>query len=386
MASKKVKIIDMVYELWFPKTVTKIYIVVKRESDPPQDAYAFSKEYMYLDRMGDKDLILYTYAFLSKYYPNTNIEICISEDFIKRADYEKNNLVILGGPSSNHEVCQQFMNTEVLSKCFKYPPNAVKKSEICGNCPHIKDECGRECVCIDRTLYEYQSGSVIVDKIEAERAKIPNNRVINLDNGKVQVVDCVIVDKSIFASIINPFKPDKRVILISGIHCMGGVGAFRAFDASTHQSVENYQYYRDKLAGVKEFAAVFDVNINPRSGTPIACPVLERSVLLNLENDKAVNISGCFEIECKEELKFDLYADRDECLSMQREMRVYEHDENFPDFGNKVREFNRGATEWLSKLQSFYDKRVSRDVAKNLHSDFEHICGQYRILKEESGI
>ena len=94
--------------------------------------------------------------------------------------------------------------------------------------------------------------------------------------------------------------------LISGIHCMGGVGAFRAFDVSTHQSVENYQYYRDKLAGVKEFATVFDVNINPRSGILIACPILEKSVLLNLENGKAVDVIGCFDIECKEELKCDL--------------------------------------------------------------------------------
>ena len=67
-------------------------------------------------------------------------------------------------------------------------------------------------------------------------------------------------------------------------------------------------------------------------------------------------------------------------------MRIYEHDEKFPDSGKKVRVFNRGATEWLSKLRCLYGKRVSRDVAKNHHSDFEHICGQYRLLKEESGI
>lgn len=386
MASRKTKVIDSVYEVWFPKTVKKIYIVVKRDSDPPQDAYAFSKEYKYLDRMGDKDLILYTYVFLSRYYPDANIEICISEDFIKRADYEKNNLVILGGPSSNHEVCQQFMAASVISKHLKYPPNEVRKVELCGKCPHIKDTCQRESICIDNELYYYQSGSVIVDRIEAEKAKIPENRVKSLENGKVQVLDCVMVDKSIFASIFNPFSQDKKVILISGIHCMGGVGAFRAFDAASRQSIDNYEYYKEKIAGTREFVAVFNVEINPRSGTPIACPNLKESILLNLDNEKSVIAGVEFKIDVKEEIEFDLYADREECFAMQREMRVYEYDENIPDFSNKVKQFISETIKWSNKLQGYYNKIISVDIAKSLHSEFEDLRRQYQLLKGISGV
>lgn len=386
MAPRKTKVTDAVYEVWFPKNVKNIFIVVKRDSNPPEDAYAFSKEYKYLDRMGDKDLILYTYVFLSRYYPNANIEICISEDFIKRADYEKNNLVILGGPSSNHEVCQQFMATSVISKHLRYPPNEVRKVELCGKCLHIKDFCPRESICIDNELFYYQSGSVIVDRIEAEKAKIPENRVNSLGNGKVQVLDCVMVDKSIFASIINPFSQDKKVILISGIHCMGGVGAFRAFDTVSQQSIDNYRYYKEKIAGAKEFIAVFDVEINPRSGTPIACPRLKENILFNLDDEKSVIIGTEFKVDDKEELEFDLYADREECLAMQREMRVYEYDENIPDFSSKVKQFVSATTRWVSKIQVYYGKIISADSAKSLHHEFEGLRSQYQALKGISGI
>ena len=107
-----------IHDFWFDKSVEEIYIVTMRESMPKKDAYKISNDYAYCDNCGDLDLLFGAYGLLNRFYPNAKISFFYAEDFKRTVrDWEKKNILVLGGPNTKNDVCRFFMY-EALPKIY----------------------------------------------------------------------------------------------------------------------------------------------------------------------------------------------------------------------------------------------------------------------------
>lgn len=312
------------HDFWFDKETREIYIVSLRVSKPPRDAYKYSNDYAYADNLGDRDALFYIYALLSRYYPAANIQIYYSDDFIDSVrDWEKKNILIVGGPSSLHKVSQFFMyealpivykNVKPKLPQFWYPPKfsadlkphenrSYSKERLCPECNIIK-KCVRHAFCIK----ENNQGRLIMPEIWEEVSMLKSNignenefdtdRVLReLGNGKIVISGCVKKDIGLFATFTNPFDGEakNKVVMIQGIFTFGVLGTCQAMSADKLFSLENYNklYYEFIDLNSKDFIAYFDIEINEQR--EVRPSRLDTTKVINLsDNENSHKIENIF--------------------------------------------------------------------------------------------
>jgi len=270
-----------IHKYWFKSNVNEIIIVTSKESKPPRDAYTFSKNYAYLDQVGDKDLVFYTAQLLARHYPAANIEIYFSGDLTK--GHRQKNLVVLGGPSGRNQVCQYFMEQEEIAMVFKYPPKPALKTVKCKKCSNIANDCPRESICVYGNILGYEADIVEAEMNDAVEASVDNSRIVDIGGGRVLIHDCIKRDYGFFAAFDNPYNLDSRVVMISGIHTYGGCGSFLAFEDRCNRSNENYKKVSLKLGNKNNFFSYFSVDVCRDQGSPVSCPEVEDGRIFNFE-------------------------------------------------------------------------------------------------------
>jgi|GEM_PF-6914493 len=279
------------YDFWFKETSIEIYIVCQRVSIPPNDAYKYSNDYAYNDNLGDKDALFYAYALLYRNYPTANIQIYYAEDFMEKVrNWEKKNILIIGGPNSKNPVCQ-FFTYEVLPNIHKklkkglprymFPPkyqHELKPNEnqnyckevICKGCPKIKS-CERLALCIKNDtdvalIFPEVGDEIIVPETEIKLNDNLNTEIVKDENNKLRISAFVKKDIGIFATFQNPFDENQhnQIVMISGVYTFGVVGTCQAMSASSRLSINNYNdlYFEFIDNRTRDFIAYFEIDIN----------------------------------------------------------------------------------------------------------------------------
>jgi hypothetical protein len=225
---------ELIYELWFPRETHTIWIVCPTIHEPGEFATPANPDFTYLDNLGDTDALLNVMVFLSSYYPRATIEKFSSEDFA--AGHEHSNLVVIGGPGSDGEISNRLCR-ELMSSMN----SRVSYSEDC-----------------DRMLIAGTSSAELV----AEFSKNPAKRR----------------DYGYFARFPNPYNEDATIVLLSGIHTTGVLGAAHAF-GDRRESLRNFLAVHKSAANPRSFECHFEVNALIRS---IQVPRIELANIASL--------------------------------------------------------------------------------------------------------
>lgn len=186
--------------------------------DPPSQTKTLFSEvqspnYVYLDRLGDKDAMLEVMILLSRLYPSAKIRKFTSNNFPSESLDE--NLVIVGGPGTDKE-----------------PSNNI-------------------CKLITGKINTHVSYS---DDFEEMIIKGKTKLSAEYDNKQVSA------DYGYFARISNPLNPRSTIILVHGIHTYGVLGASRAFSDQL-LAVKNVQTILNKMGLNPYFESWFRVDV-----------------------------------------------------------------------------------------------------------------------------
>jgi hypothetical protein len=215
------------YDFWFPADTAEIYIVASPADEKVQDAHLASRNYAFMDNLGDRDAILEIVKLLSRFYPNAHISIMETEKFPSGS--LRNNIVVIGGPGGSEYV--SFDGTVIDDEGNKICKMFTQKIKS-----HISYTKDCEFMNVDGTTYS---------------AEYDADGFMNSDYGY-------------FASIVNPINPNNRVILMHGIHTLGVVGAAMAFSTNI-KSEMNYRLLHKTITESKakniEFEAFFRVDV-----------------------------------------------------------------------------------------------------------------------------
>ena len=303
---------DYIYKYWFPKEIKEIYIISSKDAVLADEANIWSDDYAYLDSFGDKDLLFLVYGLICKYYPNTKIQYVYSSVNCQRELMDK-NLIVLGGPSARHGVAREFMHTK-LREIYKNatgidkPPilYSIKsdvlgsdfwmriKSEVCGGkCKKFNDitfDCRKNHeICIwkrneqeEPEFMDIKRGDIIVTKEEASNLSDSDKMHKKINNSEgVIITECIKRDIGVFAAFTNPNSKSMtdRVIMISGAHTFGGVGAFKTFNAENDISLKNYRELDTFLEGIggTDFISFFPIDVDSYARTCNQCAELKAS-------------------------------------------------------------------------------------------------------------
>lgn len=225
-------------KIWFPNNVGTIHVIAPAETEKSQYASLESKNYIFLNNVGDIDSVLEVTNFLNRKFRNTNICVYASDEFTKHIE---ENLVVIGGPGEEgdgNSICAQIM--EQMDVQINY-------------CFDDDDE---------KMTYNGESFS----------AKYKDKKVV--------------MDYGYFARFPNPLNPRTSVILIHGIHTFGVLGAAKAF--SDHPSAQgNIRTVMKKLGlnniNQASFECFFPVHIYQQT---IKCPEIDENCILQLTKKK----------------------------------------------------------------------------------------------------
>ena len=340
-----------IYKYWFPENFDgDLYIVCPKDASPTKDASLFAEQYAFLDNFDDKDLLLLIYGFVSKYYPMAHIHYTYSNQYIKNfpTDWAQKNLIILGGLSWGHEVARRFM-LHGLKKVYKNSANidmppvfyAIKNTQdgwksirrkICATrCKRFDEECDcrvNHSLCVWKTSTQVEpetmvvkTGSVIISEDEIRRLEKDDilkqeidSRITMDASGQKWVNGCVVEDVGVFAAFQNPFDDihdeysKTRVIMISGAHTFGGVGAFRTFNVENNTAKNNYRELDKFLEGNgNDFIAYFPVEIDEAARTCNQCAELKAEKnFISLVTPKQQEALSSEAVEDLEALKEDI--------------------------------------------------------------------------------
>lgn len=215
--------------LWGFDETDQVYIVCPELEEPEKRQYPEPQEFLYLGKYGDIDSLIVVYSSLNKFYPNLNIKFCTSEEFknIPGNPYAS-NLILVGGSDYN-KVTEAFM---------RHTPFKFAQDE--------KDE----------TILIYKKRNQI---FKSE---------FKLKEGHEEVIDY-----GFFLKIQNPHNPDKKIIMINGIHTYGVYGAAKCFSWYDEHEIniakDNCKTVIDSLGDDPNFAIVVRVEcINKKIGIP----------------------------------------------------------------------------------------------------------------------
>lgn len=198
--------------LWFPENTAVINVVGPPSQTKTEFSEVRSQNYVYLDRLGDKDAMLEIMILLSRLYPSARINKFMANDFPQQSHDE--NLVIVGGPGTNEE-----------------PSNSL--------CRTISDKTGSK-----------------VSYIGFEKMKVGKKIFVAEYDKNKQVT----TDYGYFARMPNPLNPRSTVIMVHGIHTYGVLGASRSF-SDHHLAVKNVQKIIDELGLNPYFESWFRVDV-----------------------------------------------------------------------------------------------------------------------------
>ncbi len=218
---------QLVYELWFPRNTATIWVVCPQCHQPGEFAERSSPDYTYLDNLGDTDALLEIMVFLSRYYPKTIIEKFSSDDL--PTGHTKNNIVVVGGPGScediSNRVCLEMMTA--INSRVSYTEDCEKMAvSLMGNDP-LELQAALRSDISDQTSPDY----------------------FNMRR-----------DYGYFARFPNPLNEAAIVILASGIHTAGVLGAARAF-ADSPEALRNYHSVFSSDVTPKSFECHFEVSV-----------------------------------------------------------------------------------------------------------------------------
>lgn len=208
---------ELIYDLWFPRETHTIWIVCPTIHQAGEFATPRSPDYTYLDNLGDTDALLNVMVFLSRYYPRATIEKFSSEDL--PSGHTHSNLVVIGGPGSEGEISNRLCRELMLSM----------NSRVC-----YTDDC-------DRMLIG--AGASRVELTAEFSADQPARRR----------------DYGYFARFPNPFNEEATIVLLSGIHTTGVLGAANAF-GDRRESLRNFYVVYNSSANPRSFECHFEVN------------------------------------------------------------------------------------------------------------------------------
>jgi len=222
-------------KIWFPNNAGVINVIAPPEPEKSESASPDSKNYIFLNNLGDIDTVLEIMNFLNRNYRGVKVDIHSSEEF--KNDIE-DNLVVIGGPGDSEEdgnsICSLMIDKIDVKISYSFSDD-------------------------DETmLYKEQKFSAVYR----------GNKVIK--------------DYGYFARFPNPFNPNTFVILIHGIHTFGVLGAAKAF--SDHPSAQgNIRKVMKKLNldDIKDasFECFFPVDVLKQS---VVCPEIDENYILPL--------------------------------------------------------------------------------------------------------
>jgi hypothetical protein len=229
-------------KIWFPPDARIIHAVAPPEQEKSEYASPASKNYIFLNNLGDIDSVLEVTNFLNRNYRGIPIRIYASDTF---NNHLEDNLVVIGGPGVPDE------------------------SDEDGNSLSARMTAEMD----TRIGYEFgQDDEFLVYKGQQFSAIYRGGKVLK--------------DYGYFARFPNPFNPKNSVILIHGIHTFGVLGAAKAF--SDHPSAQgNIRKVMDKLKldDIKQasFECFFEVNVHQQN---VLCPSVSEEYILALSKKK----------------------------------------------------------------------------------------------------
>jgi len=209
--------LDLCRELWGSRDEARSthVLVAPRSSVKTVFSEINSPNFIYLDRLGDKDAVVELSVLLARLYPRVPVLRYVS-DQLPRDAYES-DLVVIGGPGS--------LATEGASNALVSPLHATLGIPVA-----YSEDCER----------------LIVEGSGEFQATESEGRLIQ--------------DYGFFARSRNPYNPARSVILIHGIHTYGVLGAARCF--SDHPTaLENVAAVLDLLGPDPSFWTYFQVKV-----------------------------------------------------------------------------------------------------------------------------
>jgi hypothetical protein len=216
--------------LWGFNEADQVYIVCPEVEEPEKRQYPEPKEFFYLGKYGDIDSLLVVHSFLNKIYPQLNIKICTSEEFknIPGNPYAA-NLILIGGPDYN-KITEAFMKSSPFEFVEDEKEDTVLRYKKTGQ--------------ISKSDFREQKGS---EKV---------------------------IDFGFFFKMPNPYNPDKKLIMINGIHTYGVYGAAKCFSWGDEHEIDiaksNCKIVVDNMENDPDFAVIVEVkSINKKIGIPI---------------------------------------------------------------------------------------------------------------------
>ncbi|MEO6832667.1 MAG: hypothetical protein ABI378_09370 [Chitinophagaceae bacterium] len=229
-------------KIWFPANVGTIHVIAPVEQEKTEFASLESKNYIFLNNVGDIDSVLQVTNFLARRFNNTNVCCYASDEFNKHFE---ENLVVIGGPGDDGEggntICAQIMSQMdvAINYCFDDPED-------------------------EQLTYDGKNYSANYDSKTRRIAK----------------------DWGYFARFPNPINPRSSVVLIHGIHTFGVLGAAKAF--SDHPSAQaNITALLNKLRlddfRQASFECFFPVQV---IGQSVQCPEIEERFIFPLKKMK----------------------------------------------------------------------------------------------------
>ena len=253
---------EFVYELWFPRDTSTIWVVCPQIHEPGEFAERSSPDYTYLDNLGDTDALLEIMVFLSRYYPKAIIEKFSPGDLPR--GHTNNNLVVIGGPGSpgeiSNRVCQEMM-TSMASR--------VSYTSDC-----------------ESMLLALDGGEQVEFRAELRSDATDPNRSEDFNMRR---------DHGYFSRFPNPLNEGATVVMVNGIHTAGVLGAAMAF-ADRRESLRNYHSVFNSGVTPRSFECHFEVGV--LNGT-VKVPVISHENIHSVGATKS-DLSALTELEMRE--------------------------------------------------------------------------------------
>jgi hypothetical protein len=217
---------ELVYQLWFPRETSTIWVVCPQIAEPGEFADRSSADYTYLDNLGDTDALVEVMVFLSQYYPNATIERFSSDDLPE--GHTSSNLVVIGGPGSTeirNEICRDMMS---------------------GMRSHV--------------AYSSDCEQMKVTSVVGETIELSAEYRDNGEGGGRQTSLGLRTDWGYFSRFNNPLNENATVVLINGIHTAGVLGAVRVF-SERREALRNFDTVLASGIATTSFECYFEVPV-----------------------------------------------------------------------------------------------------------------------------
>ncbi len=207
-----------------------VFIICPELEEPAKRQEPEPQEFLYLGKYGDIDSLLVIYTSLNKIYPQLTIKFCTSKEFNNLpGNPYADNLILIGGPDYN-QITRAFMD---------YTPFEFNKNDL------------------GDTILKYKKTEQIFESKFTKQKEIEE-----------------VIDFGFFLKMPNPNNPNKKLIIINGIHTYGVYGAAKGFslydENEMNISQSNCKIVIDASGNDCNFAVILKVRaINKKIGIPI---------------------------------------------------------------------------------------------------------------------